>query len=64
MATAQRIQQSQQANQTLTIELTTPIDDSRPVYIVGNFNNWNVDEQRFKLRRWLKANSFSLSLRI
>ena len=51
MATAQRIQQSQQTSQTLTIELTTPVDDSRPVYIVGNFNNWNVDEQRFRLRR-------------
>ena len=51
MATAQRFQQSQHATQTLTIELTTPVDDSRPVYIVGNFNNWNVDEQRFKLRR-------------
>lgn len=39
------------ADKMLTFELTTPADDSRPVYLVGNFNNWNVDEQRFKMRR-------------
>lgn len=37
--------------QLLTIELTTPVDDKRPVYIVGNFNNWNVDQERFRLTR-------------
>ncbi len=35
----------------LSIELTTPIDDPRPIYIVGNFNNWRVDEERFRLKR-------------
>jgi predicted alpha/beta superfamily hydrolase len=43
--------QANQANNALIIELLTPVDDRRPVYIVGNFNNWVVDEERFRLRR-------------
>jgi predicted alpha/beta superfamily hydrolase len=35
----------------LSLELTTPVDDIRPVYIVGNFNDWNVDDKRFLMRR-------------
>ena len=41
--------------QTLTIELTTPIDDRRPVYIVGNFNNWTPEQIRFKMTRVSKG---------
>jgi predicted alpha/beta superfamily hydrolase len=37
--------------QTLTLELTTPIDDRRPVYVVGNFNNWTTEQTRFQMRR-------------
>jgi predicted alpha/beta superfamily hydrolase len=37
--------------QHLTLELTTPIDDRRPVYIVGNFNNWTTEQARFKMTR-------------
>ncbi|MDZ7877228.1 MAG: alpha/beta hydrolase-fold protein [Saprospiraceae bacterium] len=37
--------------QTLTIELTTPIDDRRPVYVVGNFNNWTPEQSCFKMTR-------------
>jgi predicted alpha/beta superfamily hydrolase len=37
--------------QTLTIELTTPIDDRRPVYVVGNFNDWTTEQTRFKMTR-------------
>ncbi len=37
--------------QTLTLELTTPIDDRRPVYVVGNFNNWITEQSRFKMQR-------------
>jgi predicted alpha/beta superfamily hydrolase len=37
--------------QNLTLELTTPIDDRRPVYIVGNFNNWVTEQTRFQMRR-------------
>jgi predicted alpha/beta superfamily hydrolase len=51
MGSASSYAPAQQTNAALTIELTTPIDDSRPVFIVGNFNNWVVDEQRFRLRR-------------
>ena len=51
MGTAISYAPPQQINSALTIELTTPIDDTRPVFIVGNFNNWTVDEPRFKLRR-------------
>lgn len=39
----------------LTLELTTPIDDRRPVFLVGNFNNWQVDESRFEMRRIAKG---------
>ena len=38
-------------NQSLTLELTTPIDDRRPVFVVGNFNHWTTDEPRFQMRR-------------
>ena len=52
MGTAESCTQPHQANNnTLSIELTTPVDDKRPVYIVGNFNNWTVDETRFRLKR-------------
>jgi predicted alpha/beta superfamily hydrolase len=37
--------------QSLTLELTTPIDDRRPVYVVGNFNNWMTEQTRFQMRR-------------
>jgi hypothetical protein len=43
------------ASKTLTLELTTPTDDRRPVYVVGNFNNWTVDESRFEMRRVSKG---------
>jgi predicted alpha/beta superfamily hydrolase len=37
--------------QSLTLELTTPVDDRRPVYVVGNFNNWVTEQSRFQMRR-------------
>lgn len=43
------------ASKTLTLELTTPVDDRRPVFVVGNFNNWTVDESRFEMRRVAKG---------
>ncbi len=52
MGTAESCTQPHRANNnTLSIELTTPVDDKRPIYIVGNFNNWTVDETRFRLKR-------------
>ncbi len=37
--------------QALTLELETPVDDHRPVYLSGNFNNWALDEERFRMRK-------------
>ncbi|MBK7406925.1 MAG: alpha/beta hydrolase [Saprospirales bacterium] len=33
----------------LWLELYTPATDERPVCIVGNFNNWQIDLERFQL---------------
>ncbi len=35
----------------LTLELFTPEDDSRPVYISGNFNGWAVRDERYRMTR-------------
>lgn len=42
---------SQIKTKTLTLELKTPRDDWRPVYITGNFNNWTIDEERFRMQK-------------
>ena len=34
-----------------TITLHTPIDDERPVYISGNFNNWTTQDRRFLMKK-------------
>ncbi len=46
--------------QNLTLELTTPVDDRRPVYVVGNFNNWITEQSRFKMQR-IAAGKFVLT---
>lgn len=53
MHTAQQSEKNMAASQstTLTLELTTPVDDARPVYITGTFNDWLVDDARFKMER-------------
>jgi predicted alpha/beta superfamily hydrolase len=38
-------------NEMLTLELFTPNDDLRPVYIAGNFNGWTVKDERFKMEK-------------
>ena len=35
---------------TLTLHLRTPVADERPVYVVGNFNNWEVADPRYRLQ--------------
>jgi len=35
----------------LTLELTTLPDDDRPVYVVGNFNDWQAPDERFRMQR-------------
>lgn len=33
----------------LTFDLFTPDDDTRPVFLTGNFNNWITRDERFKM---------------
>ena len=33
------------------MHLRTPLDDERPVYVVGNFNNWEVADERYRMQR-------------
>ena len=35
----------------LNIILTTDEDDERPVYISGNFNNWETQDKQFEMER-------------
>ena len=36
---------------TLTLRLETPVDDYRQVYLTGNFNNWAVDQGRYRMHK-------------
>ena len=33
----------------LTLDLFTPSDDARPVFLTGNFNGWKIRDERFKM---------------
>lgn len=35
----------------LTLELITPADDERPVFIAGSFNGWAVRDERYRMTR-------------
>ena len=35
----------------LHFELTTPVEDNRPIYISGNFNDWAPDKEDFRLQK-------------
>lgn len=35
----------------LTLELITPADDTRPVFLTGNFNGWATKDDRYRMRR-------------
>jgi hypothetical protein len=45
------IESTTQRQTNLTIELSTPEDSELPVFITGNFNNWLVPDERFRMRR-------------
>lgn len=45
----------------LELELTTPIDDERPVFVAGNFTNWLPDKADFQMNRTGKGR-FSIVL--
>ena len=42
---------SEQPNQTLTLELSTPTEDDQPVYVAGSFNAWRVADAAYELKR-------------
>lgn len=35
----------------LTFDLYTPHDDTRPVYLTGNFNSWQTRDERFRMEK-------------
>lgn len=35
----------------LTLELHTPNDDSRPIFVTGNFNGWRVRDPHYQMQR-------------
>lgn len=35
----------------LTLELFTPNDDARPVFVTGNFNGWVTRDEQYKMRK-------------
>jgi predicted alpha/beta superfamily hydrolase len=53
---------------TLTFSLITPHDnDIRPVYLTGNFNNWNPEDNRYRMKRVSKGHfelTFSKAARL
>ena len=36
---------------TLHFEMTTPVEDNRPVYLSGNFNAWLPDKEELRLNK-------------
>ena len=38
-------------NNALYFELTTPVDDERPVFLAGNFSQWYPDVKQFELKK-------------
>lgn len=45
------IESTTQRQTNLTIELSTPEDSDLPVFLTGNFNNWLVPDERFRMRK-------------
>ena len=35
----------------LSFRLTTQVDDDEPIYVSGTFNNWNLADRRYQLKR-------------
>ena len=38
-------------NHILRLELTTPEDEDLPVYLAGNFNDWNSNDKSYQLHK-------------
>ena len=43
----------------LEIEMTTPVSSGPPVYLTGNFNDWQVRDERFRLEK-LELNRYRI----
>lgn len=51
----------------LTLELFTPDDDARPIFLTGNFNSWTTRDDRFRMERLRKGHyryTFAQPLRL
>ncbi len=35
----------------LFVEMITPVEDNRPIFMVGSFNEWRVDEEKYRLNK-------------
>jgi predicted alpha/beta superfamily hydrolase len=35
----------------LTLELYTPVDDARPIFLTGNFNSWVTRDERYRMEK-------------
>ncbi|MEZ5041369.1 MAG: alpha/beta hydrolase-fold protein [Saprospiraceae bacterium] len=40
---------------TLSLIVTTKVDDDRPVFIAGNFNNWQLPDEKYRLEKIKKG---------
>ena len=49
------------ANNTIRFELETSADDDRPVFLVGNFNEWNAKGMQFPMHR-LKSGQYYIEI--
>jgi predicted alpha/beta superfamily hydrolase len=47
----------------LTLELFTPVDDIRPVFVTGNFNGWTIRDERYKMNK-IKDGHHRLSMAV
>ncbi len=43
----------------LVIELFTPVDDNRPIFIAGSFNDWRIDEEKYRFTK-VSTNNYVL----
>lgn len=44
-------QSASQVHRMLTLELFTPNDDARPVFVTGNFNGWSTRDEQYKMEK-------------
>jgi predicted alpha/beta superfamily hydrolase len=47
----------------LTLELYTPSDDLRPIFVAGNFNDWTTRDERFKMQK-VRDGHYQLQLQV